>query len=127
MLFRSNAEDGRKVFCAYSLGNFISTQALADQVVGLVLDCTIDTVTTPEGKVTVSIKDPKLVPTVTVYGADYSNVHVVWYRDFTETDAMNHGVKISNANFSYLWIASMLKQFVNTESSTCPTLRPATP
>ncbi len=110
-----NAEDGRKVFCAYSLGNFISTQALADQVVGLVLDCTIDTVTTPEGKVTVSIKDPKLVPIVTVYGADYSNVHVVWYRDFTETDAMNHGVKISNANFSYLWVASMLKQYVNTD------------
>ncbi len=110
-----NTEDGRKVFCAYSLGNFISTQALADQVVGLVLDCTVDTVTTPEGKVTVSIKSPKLIPTVTVYGADYNNVHTVWYKDFTETDAMNHGVKISNANFSYLWVANMLKQYVNTD------------
>ena len=95
-----NTEDGRKVFCAYSLGNFISTQALADQVVGLVLDCTIDTVTTPDGKVSVEIRNPKLIPTVTVYGADYSNVHVVWYKDFTETDAMNHGVKISNQNFT---------------------------
>lgn len=110
-----NSEDGRKVFCAYSLGNFISTQALADQVVGLVLDCTIDTVTTPEGEITVAIKSPKLVPTVTVYGADYANTHVVWYKDFTETDAMNHGVKISNANFSYLWVANMLKQYVNTD------------
>lgn len=110
-----NAEDGRKVFCAYSLGNFISTQALADQVVGLVLDCTIDTVTTPEGKVTVSIKDPKLIPTVTVYGPDYTNVHVVWYRDFTESDAMNHGVKVSNQNFTYLWVGTMLKQYVNTD------------
>lgn len=110
-----NSEDGRKVFCAYSLGNFISTQALADQIVGLVLDVTFDTVTTPEGEVTVVVKDPKLVPTVTVYGADYANVHTVWYRDFTETDAMNHGVKISNANFSYLWVANMLKQYVNTD------------
>lgn len=110
-----NTEDGRKVFCAYSLGNFISTQALADQVVGLVLDCTIDTVTTPDGKVTVEIRSPKLIPTVTVYGEDYSNVHVVWYKDFTETDAMNHGVRISNANFTYLWIGSMLKQYVNTD------------
>ncbi|MEE1299589.1 MAG: CapA family protein, partial [Acutalibacteraceae bacterium] len=110
-----NTEDGRKVFCAYSLGNFISTQALADQVVGLVLDCTIDTVTTPDGKVTVEIRNPKLVPVVTVYGADFSNVHVVWYRDFTETDAMNHGVKISNQNFTYLWIGTMLKQYVNTD------------
>ncbi|MBQ8063867.1 MAG: CapA family protein [Clostridia bacterium] len=110
-----NSEDGRKVFCAYSLGNFISTQALADQIVGLVLDVTFDTVTTPEGEVTVVVKNPKLVPTVTVYGADYANVHVVWYRDFTETDAMNHGVKISNSNFSYLWVANMLKQYVNTD------------
>lgn len=110
-----NTEDGRKVFCAYSLGNFISTQALADQIVGLVLDCTIDTVTTPDGKVTVEIRNPKLVPTVTVYGADFSNVHVVWYRDFTETDAMNHGVKISNPNFTYLWVGTMLKQYVNTD------------
>lgn len=110
-----NSEDGRKVFCAYSLGNFISTQALADQIVGLVLECTFDTVISPEGDVTVEIRDPKLIPTVTVYGADYSNVHVVWYRDFTETDAMNHGVKISNSNFSYLWVANMLKQYVNTD------------
>ncbi|MBR1704645.1 MAG: CapA family protein [Clostridia bacterium] len=110
-----NSEDGRNVFCAYSLGNFISTQALADQIVGLVLDVTFDTVTTPEGEVTVVVKNPKLVPTVTVYGADYANVHVVWYRDFTETDAMNHGVKISNSNFSYLWVANMLKQYVNTD------------
>ena len=110
-----NTEDGRKVFCACSLGNFISTQALADQVVGLVLDCTIDTVTTPDGKVTVEIRNPKLVPVVTVYGADLTNVHVVWYRDFTETDAMNHGVKISNQNFTYLWIGTMLKQYVNTD------------
>ncbi|MBR5753199.1 MAG: CapA family protein, partial [Clostridia bacterium] len=110
-----NSEDGRKVFCAYSLGNFISTQALADQVVGLVLDCTIDTVTTPDGNVTVEIKSPKLIPNVTVYGADFMNTHVVWYKDFTETDAMNHGVKISNSNFSYLWVANMLKQYVNTD------------
>lgn len=110
-----NSEDGRKVFCAYSLGNFISTQSLADQVVGLVLDCTIDTVTTPDGKVTVDIKSPRLIPTVTVYGADYANVHTVWYKDFTETDAMNHGVKLNNPNFSYLWVATMLKQFVNTD------------
>lgn len=110
-----NSEDGRKVFCAYSLGNFISTQALADQVVGLVLDCTIDTVTTPDGKVSVEIRNPKLIPIVTVYGADYSNVHVVWYKDFTETDAMNHGVKISNQNFTYLWVGTMLKQYVNTD------------
>ena len=71
--------------------------------------------TTPDGKVTVEIRNPKLVPVVTVYGADFSNVHVVWYRDFTETDAMNHGVKISNQNFTYLWIGTMLKQYVNTD------------
>lgn len=110
-----NAEDGRKVFCAYSLGNFISTQALADQLVGLVLDCTIDTVTTPDGKVTVEIRNPKLIPVVTVYGNDYANVHTVWYKDFTETDAMNHGVKATNMGFSYAWIGTMLKQNVNTD------------
>ena len=71
--------------------------------------------TTPDGKVSVEIRNPKLIPTVTVYGADYSNVHVVWYKDFTETDAMNHGVKISNQNFTYLWVGTMLKQYVNTD------------
>ena len=40
---------------------------------------------------------------------------MVWYKDFTETDAMNHGVKISNQNFTYLWVGTMLKQYVNTD------------
>ena len=64
---------------------------------------------------TVEVKSPKLIPTVTVYGADFANTHVVWYKDFTETDAMNHGVKVSNSSFSYLWVTNMLKQYVNTD------------
>ncbi len=105
------AADGRKVFCAYSLGNFISTQSKPDQVVGVVLDCTINI----DADGTVTIQDPKLVPTVTVYGSNASNCHTVFLKDYTATEALKHGVRNKYSYFNYQWIVDMLSKYIDKE------------
>lgn len=107
------ASDGRRVFCAYSLGNFLSTQAAPDELVGLVLDCTFKTTITADGDVSVEVQNPQLIPTVTVYGIDAANTHVVWLSNYSEMQAAKHGVVISSPSFSYSYIISMLQRYVD--------------
>ena len=56
------AADGRPCFVAYSLGNFISAQAQADNMIGVILGVTMEKTTQPDGSVSVALKDPKLYP-----------------------------------------------------------------
>lgn len=105
------AADGRKVFCAYSLGNFLSTQAKPDQVVGVVLDCTIKI----NGDGSVEIVDPKLVPTVTVYGANAANCHTVFLKDYSATEVLKHGIRNQYSYFNYQWIVNMLSKYIDAE------------
>ena len=54
------AEDGRKVFTAYSLGNFLSTQNQPDQLVGAILTVQLQKVTNPDGSAQCTVLEPKL-------------------------------------------------------------------
>ena len=89
----------RKAFCAYSLGNFISGQVQTNQILGGTLNCTIK-VNRTTGKVT--IKAPKVKPSVTVYGSGRSNIHVKWLEDYTSTDAAGQSSHISPTTFKNL-------------------------
>lgn len=104
------AADGRKVFCAYSLGNFICAQNAMpdpDAMIGLILSCTFRF--EEDG---LSVENHALIPIVTDYGPDYADDHVVLYRDYSEDRALAHGMRdmFGFTQFDYDYVADMLKE-----------------
>jgi len=112
-------KSGRRVFCAYSLGNFISTQSQADQVVGMVLSCTLR-VQESHGEKTVTVLNPKFYPTVTQYGSNASNDHVVWFSDYTDEMANQHGIHLRGDTFTRSSIRKILTDNVNAKYLVLP-------
>lgn len=114
-------EDGRPVFVAYSLGNFLSAQSKPNQLIGITL--TFDFVRTiqPNGdESTVTIENIKAVPTVTQYeydgGAFYLNPRVYLLRDYTDELAQKHRVKSKEeANWGIDYILNVLKTNISEE------------
>ena len=90
---------GRKGFCAYSLGNFISGQVQSNQILGGTLTTTIRV---DKSTGTVKIIKPKLKPVVTIYGEGRSRIHVKWLEDYNEDDAAFQSSHISRAGFANL-------------------------
>ena len=111
------AEDGRKVFCAYSLGNFISTQQSPDNMIGLALDCKLRfkdagaKASDPE----VTIVDPKLIPLITDYGTNGTDCHVTWFEGYSSAQASAHGITDTYPNFSLDYIRTQLTDYVDPE------------
>lgn len=104
------AEDGRKVFTAYSLGNFLSTQNHPDQLVGAILTVQLQKVTNPDGSVQCTVLEPKLHPTVTHYDAGKSNVRTYLLADYTDALAKAHGVRETYPAFSLEAVRSIVQQ-----------------
>lgn len=86
-----SAADGTDAFVAYSLGNFISAQSEPDNMIGLLLDITMQKTTNPDGTVTVALLDPKLHPVVTQYEDHYDNIRVYLFQDYTDDLGAAHG------------------------------------
>ena len=107
------AEDGRRVFAAYSLGNFLSTQSKKDQLIGAVLTLRLQKTTSPDGTVQLEVLDPQLHPTVTHYGAGKSDVRTYLYRDYTPELAAAHGVRANYSDFSYDYIRAVAQQYID--------------
>ena len=107
------AEDGRRVFAAYSLGNFLSTQSKKDQLIGAVLTLRLQKTTSPNGAVQLEVLDPQLHPTVTHYGAGKSDVRTYLYRDYTPELAAAHGVRANDSDFSYDYIRAVAQQYID--------------
>lgn len=107
------AEDGRRVFAAYSLGNFLSTQSKKDQLIGAVLTLRLQKTTSPDGAVQLEVLDPQLHPTVTHYGAGKSDVRTYLYRDYTPELAAAHGVRANYSDFSYDYIRAVAQQYID--------------
>ena len=107
------AEDGRRVFAAYSLGNFLSTQSKKDQLIGAVLTLRLQKTTSPDGAVQLEVLDPQLHPTVTHYGAGKSDVRAYLYRDYTPALAAAHGVRANDSDFSYDYIRAVAQQYID--------------
>lgn len=94
------AQDGRKVFAAYSLGNFLSTQNKPDQLVGAILTAQFQKTINPDGTVQTAVLMPELHPTVTHYDAGKSNVRTYLLCDYTQELARQHGARADYSNFS---------------------------
>ena len=109
------ASDGRKVFCTYSLGNFLCAQNSMpdpDAMIGLLLSCTFRF--TDDG---LSVEDHRLIPIISDYGEDYEDDHVVLYSDYSEEDALAHGMRTMYGftEFNYDYIRNMLTEVVGTK------------
>lgn len=109
------AADGRSAFVAYSLGNFISTQKIADNLVGGVLTLTLQKTTQPDGSVSVSVLDPKIHPVVTHYTAGTKGITTYLYRDYTPELAAKHGVRGRDSRFTYDYVTQVIEQNISPE------------
>ncbi|MCR4652238.1 MAG: CapA family protein [Eubacterium sp.] len=112
--------DGRRVFCVYSLGNFVSTQEQPDEIIGVALDCTLSF--TGEGEETVvEVKEPKLVPIVTDYGEGGTNAKVCLLSGYTEQQASANGMNTllaesgSKERFTLEYIRGVLEKNISSE------------
>ena len=109
------ASDGRKVFCAYSLGNFICAQNSMpdpDAMIGLVLSCTFRFA--EDG---LTVEDPSLIPILSDYGENYAEDHTVLYRDYSQEQALAQGMRtmFGFTQFDYDYVREMLTEVVGPE------------
>ncbi|MGN0363616.1 MAG: CapA family protein [Bilifractor sp.] len=114
------ASDGRQVFCAYSLGNFVSTQEQPDELIGVILDCTLHFRSSDEASADpeVTIENPTLVPVVTDYGQDGTKVHAVLLKDYTDAQAQAHGISgyiTDGTEFTLDYIQTVLKNNIDAQ------------
>lgn len=109
------AEDGRQTFVAYSLGNFLSTQNHADQLVGAILTLQFQKTTDPDGTVHCAVLEPKLHPTVTHYDAGKSNVRAYLFRDYTQVLAAQHGVRSNDSGFDLDTIRQIAQKNISSD------------
>ena len=107
------AADGRQVFVAYSLGNFLNAQSTADTMIGAVLTFTLEKTTQPSGASATVLKDPLLCPTVNHYGSNYSQIRMYLFRDYTNELAASHGVRVNFPGFSRSYIESVLRDSID--------------
>ncbi len=111
-----NPEDGRNVLVAYSLGNFLSAQSAANNMVGLALTFTIHQVTQPDGtKEPATITDVKVYPTVTHYDTKFANIRDYMLADYTPELAAAHGVRERNPEFSLEYINTLIEELIAPE------------
>jgi poly-gamma-glutamate synthesis protein (capsule biosynthesis protein) len=99
--------DGGQAFVAYSLGNFLSGQAAAPNLIGGVMELTV---TKDGGAVTVG--GARFHPVITQYGAGFSNVRLVAWPDYTSALAASHGVRGYDSRFGYTYIENLLRATV---------------
>lgn len=107
------AETGKVVPIAYSLGNFVSTQASADNLIGLILTYDITKITQPDGTSHAEVGNVHAVPMVMHYDTNYTNARAYLYRDYTEELAHTHGVRARYGGFSRDYIIQTLKEYID--------------
>lgn len=102
--FRENG-DGEKALIMWSLGNLISCQSGRENLLGGIADITVEKdLATKE----VTIKSAKLIPTVTHYEEDYSDIRIIPFRKYSAELAETHGS--DNSEFTYDFIDGFYKE-----------------
>ena len=83
-----------------------------DAMIGLLLSCTFRF--TGKG---LTVEDHSLIPILSDYGENYEDDHVVLYSDYSEKEALEHGMRsmYGFTEFDYDYIRDMLTEAVGTE------------
>lgn len=111
----TSASTGRQVPIAYSLGNFVSTQMLGDNMISYVFTFTVTKTTQPDGASKTVLSDVKAVPAVTHYDTGYKNVREYLYRDYTPELAAQHGCRANSPAFDYEYIRWVLEENIDAQ------------
>ncbi|MCL2495689.1 MAG: CapA family protein [Oscillospiraceae bacterium] len=98
---------GGQAFVAYSLGNFLSGQAQAANLIGGAVELTV---VSDNG--VISINTPRFHPVITHYGTGFGNVHLVAWPDYTPAMAASHGVRGYDSRFGYTYIENLLRRTI---------------
>ena len=107
--------DGRNCFVAYSLGNYLNAQSTMDTMIGAVLDFTIQKTTQPDGSSETVVLSPVLHPVINHYDANYGNIRLYWFKDYTDELAAQHGVRAKYPEFSRSYISNVLTSTIGEE------------
>ncbi len=81
-------KEGNRTLCAYSLGNFFSLMAKAENMVGGLLS--LDFVVEGEEK---RLENVQFIPTFFYYNMGFFGQTILYQRDYTEALAQKHGVQ----------------------------------
>ncbi len=109
------AESGKSVPVIYSLGNFVSLQSAAPNLIGITLTFDIVKTTQPDETSETLIENVHAIPTVMHYDANYANGRVYLLRDYTDELAALHGVRASYPAFSRAYIETILQNNISPE------------
>ena len=113
--WRTNTENDNKTLICYSLGNFVSAQSRANNMLGGLFQFNIVKSYDENGTETISVVSPYFVPTITHYDYNYSNVRNYLLWDYTPELAAKHGVKPHDNKFSYDYIESIVYNIIPEE------------
>ena len=83
--------DGGKMYCVYSLGNFVSNQHRRDTMLGGILDMTLKF--DPITGALVAVQDAGIIPMVMHFQDKYTIQHAYLLEDYTAELAAAHGIK----------------------------------
>ena len=111
----TSAATGKTVPIAYSLGNFVSTQSSADNMIGLILTFDITKTTQPDGASSTAVDNVRGVPMVMHYDANYKNARAYLYRDYTPEIANAHGVRAYTPYFNYDYVREVLTKNISAD------------
>ncbi|MCR5791137.1 MAG: CapA family protein [Lachnospiraceae bacterium] len=107
-------KDGRRALVCYSLGNFISSMKYTAALTGVTLSCRLDC-TKKENRCQVSIREARLIPTVTTYGPYYHEPRVRFLADYSREEATANRKAYRDPDYSYDRILEILKDHVSEE------------
>ena len=113
--WRTNEENDNKTLICYSLGNFISTQSRANNMIGGLFQFEIVKTYDENENYVIDIVNPYFVPTITHY--DYGAVNIRNYilTDYTPELAAVHGVKSYDSQFTYEYVENKVYSVIPEE------------
>ncbi|MCL2497064.1 MAG: CapA family protein [Symbiobacteriaceae bacterium] len=105
--------DGGLLPVYYSLGNFISNQIEAENMLGGM--ATLDIIADTEG---IRLANPRLVPLVTHFTPGFRYTYIYPLEEYTAELAANHGIRAYDSRFSLPWLWSLYERLITPPPST---------
>lgn len=112
----TNEVNDNKTLVCYSLGNFISAQSAANNMLGGLLQFDIvKKYTDTQDSYKIDIENPYFVPTITHYDYNYSNIRNYLLKDYTLEMSKKHGVLATDLRFSFEKLEWIINEYIPKE------------
>ncbi|MGI5892291.1 MAG: CapA family protein [Bacillota bacterium] len=99
-------ENADPTLVIYSLGNFISAQQGAENMIGGILRLQIKKDYQNDSKTSIMAVD--FVPTITHYASGMKNITIYPLNEYSQEQAQNHGVRKYDSRFDYAYIQEVV-------------------